>query len=156
MGIEIERKFLITSTSFKESAHQKKEIKQGFLNSDKNRVVRVRVYDEDGYLTIKGPSNTSGTSRYEWEQKIPKKEALQLLNLCEEGIIEKERYLVCIGVHTYEIDVFFGDNEGLIVAEIELSEENEEFLKPSWLGREVTGVSKYYNSNLSKKPFNRW
>lgn len=156
MGIEIERKFLVTSTSFKAEAYQKKYIKQGFLNSDKNRIVRVRVYGNDGYLTIKGPSNTSGTSRYEWEQKIPVKEALRLLDLCEEGVIEKERYLVCIGEHTYEIDVFFGNNEGLIVAEVELSEENEEFLRPSWLGVEVTGISKYYNSNLSKRPFKQW
>lgn len=156
MAIEIERKFLITSDEFKQKAHQKNYIKQGFLNADKNRVVRVRIMNDLGFLTIKGASNKSGTSRFEWEKEIDLQEAKDLLNLCEKGIIEKYRYLVKIDNHTYEIDEFLGENEGLLVAEIELNNENEHFTKPNWLGEEVTGNIKYYNSNLSKLPFLKW
>ncbi|CAM1370530.1 Inorganic triphosphatase [Tenacibaculum soleae] len=156
MAIEIERKFLITSDEFKQKAHQKNYIKQGFLNADKNRVVRVRIMNDLGFLTIKGASNKTGTSRFEWEKKIDLQEAKELLNLCEKGIIEKYRYLVKIDNHTYEIDEFLGENEGLLVAEIELNNENEHFTKPNWLGEEVTGNIKYYNSNLSKLPFLKW
>ncbi|MDO6743130.1 CYTH domain-containing protein [Tenacibaculum soleae] len=156
MAIEIERKFLITSDEFKQKAHQKNYIKQGFLNADKNRVVRVRIMNDLGFLTIKGASNKTGTSRFEWEKEIDLQEAKELLNLCEKGIIEKYRYLVKIDNHTYEIDEFLGENEGLLVAEIELNNENEHFTKPNWLGEEVTGNIKYYNSNLSKLPFLKW
>ncbi|MDO6811519.1 CYTH domain-containing protein [Tenacibaculum soleae] len=156
MAIEIERKFLITSDEFKQKAHQKNYIKQGFLNADKNRVVRVRIMNYLGFLTIKGASNKTGTSRFEWEKEIDLQEAKELLNLCEKGIIEKYRYLVKIDNHTYEIDEFLGENEGLLVAEIELNNENEHFTKPNWLGEEVTGNIKYYNSNLSKLPFLKW
>ena len=156
MAVEIERKFLITSDDFKQNAHQKNYIKQGFLNSDKNRVVRVRIKDKTGFLTIKGASNKSGTTRFEWEKEIDLEEAKELLNLCEDGIIEKFRYLVKANNHTYEVDEFLGENNGLLVAEIELENEQETFIKPNWLGKEVTGIVKYYNSNLSKLPFLKW
>ncbi len=156
MHIEIERKFLVKNNSFKDEKHTKVYIKQGFLNSDKERIVRVRLKNDQGYLTIKGKSNTSGTTRFEWEKEIPQKEAQDLFELCEKGIIEKYRYLITIGNHTFEVDEFLGDNEGLLIAEIELSSENEYFEKPEWLGKEVTGDIKYYNSNLSKLPFKDW
>ncbi|WP_233883330.1 CYTH domain-containing protein [Tenacibaculum piscium] len=156
MTFEIERKFLVISDAYKQEAHQKNYIKQGFLNSQKERVVRVRIKDDSGFLTIKGASNKSGTTRFEWEKEIPLQEAQNLLKLCEKGSIEKYRYLVKSNNHTYEIDDFLGDNKGLVVAEIELSEENEAFEKPDWLGKEVTGIVKYYNSNLSKMPFCNW
>lgn len=156
MAVEIERKFLITSDAFKQASYKKNYIKQGFLNSDKNRVVRVRITDEEAFLTIKGASNKNGTSRYEWEKEISTTEATELLLLCEEGIIEKYRYLVKIGTHIFEVDNFLGDNNGLTIAEVELTSENETFTKPAWLGDEVTGITKYYNSNLSKHPFCKW
>ncbi|CAL2089591.1 CYTH domain-containing protein [Tenacibaculum sp. 190524A05c] len=156
MSIEIERKFLVKDNSFKEEAYQRNYIKQGFLNSDKERVVRVRIKDEKGYLTVKGKSNTSGTSRFEWEKEISKAEANDLMNLCEKGIIEKYRYLVKSGNHVFEVDDFLGDNLGLVIAEIELASENENYISPIWLGKEVTGKAAYYNSNLSKKPYCEW
>jgi len=156
MSIEIERKFLVTSEDFKKENFKKSHIKQGFLNSDKNRVVRVRLKDDTAFLTIKGKSNKSGTSRFEWEKEISVDDANDLFNLCEEGIIEKYRYLIKKGIHTYEVDEFLGDNSGLIVAEIELNSEDEKFEKPIWLGKEVTGDVKYYNSMLSKTPFKFW
>ncbi len=156
MSIEIERKFLVKDDSFKEDAYQRNYIKQGFLNSDKERVVRVRIKDEKGFLTVKGKSNDSGTSRFEWEKEISKAEANDLMNLCEKGIIEKYRYLVNSGNHVFEVDDFLGDNLGLIVAEVELTSENENYIAPIWLGEEVTGKEEYYNSNLSKKPYSEW
>ncbi len=156
MALEIERKFLVNSDRFKKEAYQKNYIKQGFLNSNKNRTVRIRIMDDKGFLTIKGKSNKSGTSRFEWEKEISKTEAVELFLLCEKGIIEKYRYLVKSEKHTFEVDEFLGENDGLVVAEIELSSEEESFKKPSWLGKEVTGKKKYYNSNLSKKPFCNW
>ena len=156
MAVEIERKFLVKSEAFKEISFQKNYIKQGFLNSDKERVVRVRIKDDKGFLTIKGASNTSGTTRFEWEREIDKNEAESLFNLCEKGIIEKYRYLVKVDNHTFEVDEFLGENNGLLIAEVELKSENENFTKPEWLGEEVTGIAKYYNSNLSKHPFISW
>lgn len=156
MTFEIERKFLVTSTHYKQVAYKKSYIKQGFLNSKKERVVRVRIKDDTGFLTIKGASNKSGTTRFEWEKEIELKEAQDLFNLCEEGIIEKYRYLVKENNHTFEVDEFIGENIGLVVAEIELEDENENFTTPNWLGKEVTGIVKYYNSNLSKLPFSKW
>lgn len=156
MSIEIERKFLVKDDSFKEDAYQRNYIKQGFLNSDKERVVRVRIKDDKGFLTVKGKSNDSGTSRFEWEKEISKAEANDLMNLCEKGIIEKYRYLVSSGNHVFEVDDFLGDNLGLIVAEVELTSENENYIAPIWLGEEVTGKEEYYNSNLSKKPYSEW
>ncbi|WP_299672772.1 CYTH domain-containing protein [uncultured Tenacibaculum sp.] len=156
MSVEIERKFLVKDNRFINEASKKVYIKQGFLNSDKERVVRVRLKDDQGFLTIKGKSNSSGTTRFEWEKEILKTEAEDLFNLCEKGIIEKHRYLVVIDNHTYEVDEFLGDNLGLIVAEIELSSEDENFVKPDWLDKEVTGETKYYNSNISKLPYKDW
>lgn len=156
MALEIERKFLVNSDSFKEEAYQKNYIKQGFLNSNKNRTVRIRIMDDKGFLTIKGKSNKSGTSRFEWEKEISKNEAEELFFLCEKGSIEKYRYLIKSENHIFEVDEFLDKNQGLVVAEIELNSENEIFSKPNWLGKEVTGKKKYYNSNLSKKPFCNW
>ncbi|MCH9661191.1 MAG: CYTH domain-containing protein [Bacteroidetes bacterium] len=154
--IEIERKFLTTSDAFMEEAHSKTRIVQGFLNTHPDRTVRVRIKGEQGFLTIKGRSNDAGTSRFEWEREIDVDEAEALLKLCEAGVIDKTRYEVKVGVHIFEVDVFEGVNEGLIVAEVELTSETESFETPAWLGEEVTGDVKYYNSQLSKQPYNTW
>ncbi len=154
--IEIERKFLITSEVFKDEAQQSYRIMQGFLNTDPERTVRVRIKGAQAFLTIKGIGSVSGTSRFEWEKEIDVTEAEQLMQLCEQGTINKIRYEIPIGNHIVEVDEFFGQNKGLIIAEIELNHENEIFSKPSWLGKEVTGDSRYYNSQLSKKPFSLW
>lgn len=154
--IEIERKFLVKNTLFKKDAHQKSYIKQGFLNSDKARTVRIRILENKGFLTIKGASNKSGLSRFEWEKEISVNDAEKLFLLIEEGSIEKYRYYITIDKHTFEVDEFLGANLGLIVAEIELSSEEEPFKKPDWLGKEVTGDKKYYNTVLSKHPYNTW
>lgn len=151
MTVEIERKFLVVSNDFRQQAHQRSYIKQGFLNSDKERTVRVRLKDDQGFLTIKGKSNKSGTTRFEWEKEISKADAESLFKLCEKGIIEKYRYLVKVGMHTFEVDEFLGNNSGLLIAEVELLHEQESFTKPLWLGKEVTGEAKYYNSNISKR-----
>tara|TARA_B100000787_G_C16125375_1_gene264722 strand:+ start:62 stop:535 length:474 start_codon:yes stop_codon:yes gene_type:complete len=156
MGIEIERKFLVNNLDFAKESFEKKHIKQGYLNSNKTRTVRVRTSDDKAFITIKGKSNLAGTSRFEWEKEIAISEAKELLLLCESNLIEKHRYLVKKGTHTFEVDAFLGDNLGLIVAEIELDSENEKFEKPSWLAKEVTGESKYYNSSISKLPFKDW
>jgi len=154
--IEIERKFLVQSDAYKEVALSKTKIVQGFLNTHADRTVRVRVKGNHGYITVKGRSNASGTSRFEWEKEISVLEANELLNLCEKGVLYKVRYEVNAGKHIFEIDEFYGDNEGLIVAEVELAEENETFDKPIWLGKEITGDVRYYNSQLSKKPYQSW
>ncbi|WP_417872330.1 CYTH domain-containing protein [Xanthomarina gelatinilytica] len=154
--IEIEHKFLVKNNSFKNDAFKKIHIKQGFLNSDKERTVRVRLTDSQGFLTVKGLSGNNGLSRFEWEKEISKTDAEALFELCEKGLIEKTRHLVEIGNHIFEIDEFFGDNEGLIIAEIELNHATELFKKPAWLGEEVTGNIKYYNSQLSKQPYKTW
>lgn len=154
--IEIERKFLVNSDTFKDEAFKKTRIIQGFLNTHKERTVRVRLKDEKGYLTVKGKSTDDGLERFEWEKGISKIDAESLLKLCEKGIIDKIRYEVKCENHIFEIDVFSEDNEGLIIAEIELNSSNEKFLKPNWLGEEVTGNIKYYNSQLSKKPYKTW
>lgn len=156
MTVEIERKFLVTSHDFKEEATQSYRIKQGFLNSHKERTVRVRLKNDKGYLTVKGKSSDDGLVRFEWETEITKQESEQLLSLCEKGIIDKIRYEVNLDSHTFEIDEFFGDNEGLVIAEVELKSTNDEFNKPDWLGAEVTGDIRYYNSQLSKKPYKTW
>jgi len=153
---EIERKFLIKNDGYKTEAFSEKRIVQGFLNTHPERTVRIRIKGEKGFLTIKGRSNKTGTTRFEWEKEIPVPEAEALLNLCEKGVIEKTRYEVKVEKHIFEIDKFSGNNKGLTVAEIELTSENEAFLKPDWLGEEVTGQLKYYNSQLSKNPFSNW
>jgi len=154
--IEIERKFLVLSEAFKSEAFNKTHIVQGFLNSDKDRIVRIRITDNEGFLTIKGKPSDDGLSRFEWEHKISKPDAEALLKLCEEGVIDKIRYDIQSGKHVFEVDEFFGDNTGLIVAEVELDDASEVFKKPDWLGEEVTGQLKYYNSKLSKHPYKNW
>ena len=154
--IEIERKFLVTSEAFKTEAFNSYAIKQGFLNSHKERTVRIRLKENVGYLTVKGKSTEDGLSRFEWERAISKEEAEALLQLCEDGIIDKIRYEVKSGKHIFEVDEFFGENEGLTMAEVELKSEDEAFEKLNWLGKEVTGDVKYYNSQLSKRPFKHW
>lgn len=154
--IEIERKFLVTSTAFLDEFHTKNRIIQGYLSSVPERTVRVRIKGEKGFLTIKGKSSDSGMSRLEWEKEIALEEAEQLLLLCEAGVIDKIRYEIPVGKHLYEVDVFSGENEGLILAEIELQSENETFEKPNWLGMEVTNDTRYYNAYLSQKPFKTW
>jgi adenylate cyclase len=154
--IEIERKFLVSSTDFIAEKSNSYTIKQGFLNTHPERTVRVRIKGKTAFLTVKGKPSASHRSRFEWEKQIPVTEAENLLQLCEKGVIDKTRYEVQSGKHTFEIDVFEGDNKGLTVAEVELSEENEAFTKPTWLGKEVTGDTRYYNSQLSKTPFNTW
>ncbi len=154
--IEIERKFLVTSEVYKTMAVRQTKIVQGFLNTDPNRTVRIRIKGEMGYLTVKGKGNDAGTTRFEWETEVPLKEATELMNLCEPGLLEKTRYEVEVGGHLFEVDEFFGDNQGLVIAEIELQHENEVFVKPDWLGDEVTGDVRYYNSQLAQKPFSQW
>ena len=153
MSQEIERKFLLKNDNFKKEAWISSKITQGYISSIPERVVRVRLEEINtnlkiGYLTIKGINNESGLSRYEWETEIKFEDAQDLIKLCEPGIIEKIRYKINIGNHTFEVDEFLGNNKGLIIAEVELKNETEEFEKPSWLGEEVTGNKKYYNSNL--------
>lgn len=155
MGQEIERKFLVAG-EFKSSAKKATRITQGYLCSVPERTVRVRVKGEKGFITVKGICSDSGASRFEWEKEIPVDEVKELLKICEPGVIDKTRYLVDCGNHTFEVDEFYGDNEGLVVAEVELSDENEEFSRPEWLGEEVTGDKKYYNSMLKKNPYKNW
>ena len=155
MAQEIERKFLVRG-DFKPLAVKQTRITQGYLSSVPERTVRVRIKGDKGFITIKGIGSQSGASRYEWEKEIPVEEVNDLLKICEPGIIDKVRHLVKVGEHTYEVDEFFGENQGLTVAEIELSSEDESFDKPEWLGEEVTGDAKYYNSMLMKKPYTKW
>lgn len=141
---------------FKSDAFKATRITQGYLSSVPERTVRVRVKGDKGFITIKGIGNASGASRFEWEKEIPVEDVKALLEICEPGVIDKTRYLVKVGTHTFEVDEFYGDNEGLTVAEVELLDENEAFDKPSWLGEEVTGDAKYYNSMLMKNPYKNW
>lgn len=156
MAQEIERKFLVLSDIFKTEATIQTRIIQGYLSSIPERTVRVRIKGNKGFITIKGICNASGVSRYEWEKEIQVEEAEELLKICEPGVIDKTRYEVKAGKFTFEVDEFFGENQGLTVAEIELTDENDSFDKPEWLGEEVTGNVKYYNSSLVKNPFKRW
>lgn len=155
MAQEIERKFLVVG-DFKSQAFSQSRIAQGYICSAPGRTVRIRIRDEKGYLTIKGASNASGTSRYEWEKEIPLSEAEELMALCEPGIIDKTRYLLRCGSQIFEVDEFYGDNVGLIIAEVELKSEDEVFERPSFVGEEVTGDLRYYNSQLMKKPYKDW
>lgn len=154
--IEIERKFLVSAQTYKKEAISKHQIQQGFLNTHKKRTVRIRISDDTGYLTIKGKSDLSGLSRFEWEKEIKLSDAVALLKICEKGVIEKTRYKIAVGKHVFEVDEFHGDNLGLVVVEVELNSEDEKFEKPDWLGKEVTGDIKYYNSQLSKNPYKKW
>lgn len=155
MANEIERKFLVTG-EFKSLATKQTRIVQGYLCSIPERTVRVRIKGDKGFITIKGIGNESGASRYEWEKEIPTSEVEDLLKICEPGVIDKTRFVVKVAEHTFEIDEFYGENEGLVLAEVELADENEKFVKPEWLGQEVTGDVKYYNSMLMKNPFTKW
>ena len=154
--LEIERKFLVKSDAYKVGAVSNIRIVQGFLNRDPERTVRVRIKGDKGYLTVKGKGNDSGTTRFEWETEISLTEAMNLIDLCEPVILDKTRYGIPVENHLFEVDEFMGENRGLTIAEIELQHEDELFEKPVWLGEEVTGQTKYYNSQLSIKPYNQW
>ena len=157
MAVEIERKFLVAG-EYKPFATESVHISQGYLNSASGRTVRVRVRGDKGYLTVKGPSKDGGLSRFEWEMEIPLADAEAMLELCETGVIDKTRWLIPAGdgVHIWEVDEFHGANEGLVVAEIELTSESDSFERPSWLGPEVTGDRRYYNSQLTLHPYSKW
>lgn len=154
--IEIERKFRVKNTAFLENIKTSFKITQGYLNSDKNRTVRIRIKGSEGIITVKGVSSKNGLSRFEWEKEISLEDATQLLKLCEDFIIDKTRYIIPFGDVIFEVDVFEGINEGLIVAEVELQSENQFFEKPDWLGEELTGDERYYNAYLSNCPFTTW
>jgi len=156
MAQEIERKFLVNSDAFKDEAARQTRITQGYLSSVPERTVRVRIKGDKGYITIKGIGSASGASRYEWEKEIPVAEVEELLKICEPGVIDKTRYEVKSGESTFEIDEFYGENQGLVVAEVELSSEDEQFERPEWLGEEVTGDARFYNSMLMKNPYTTW
>lgn len=157
MGQEIERKFLVTSDQYKKEAYNKTKIKQGYLSSVPERAVRIRVEGNNGFITIKGIGNSSGAARFEWEQEISLHDAEQLLKICEPGVINKIRFEIKAGKdRKFEVDEFHGENDGLVVAEIELKNEDEIFDKPDWLGKEITGDIKYYNAMLMKTPFKIW
>lgn len=155
MAQEIERKFLVNG-EFKSLAYQSVRIIQGYLCSVPERTVRVRIREEQGFITIKGRSDSDGLSRYEWEKQITVEDARELLQLCEPGVIDKTRYLVGVGNHVFEVDEFYGENEGLVLAEVELKSKDEPFERPEWLGAEVTGDLRYYNGMLSKRPYKLW
>ena len=156
-GMEIERKFLVRDDSYKALAQRSYRIRQGYICSGHGHTVRVRQRDQQGFLTIKGPSFDGGLSRYEFEKEITHDEATQLFRLCKPGIIDKTRYLVPAGDgHTFEVDEFYGDNEGLVVAEVELGAPDEPYVRPPFLGQEVTGDRRYTNASLSVNPYNQW
>ena len=157
-GLEIERKFLIRKgCSWKEAAFSSSHIKQGYMPCE-SATVRVRTRDDRSWLTIKSHSDCKGLSRYEFEKEITNDEAQHLFELCRGGVIDKCRWLVKSpdGKHTFEVDEFFGDNEGLVVAEVELASEDESYAKPDFIGDEVTGDRRYYNSQLLKNPVKNW
>lgn len=156
MTLEIERKFLVLDDSYKQEAFSHSRIKQGYICSERGRTVRVRIRDARAYLTIKGPSLDGGLSRYEFEKEITLEEGEQLMRLCEPGIIDKTRWLVKSGSHTFEVDEFYGENEGLVMAEVELSSVGESVKVPDFIGKEVTGDRRYYNSQLRKYPYTVW
>ncbi len=153
---EVERKFLVLNDDYREEAYTTIHVRQGFLNTDPYRTIRIRLAGDQAQITIKGISSDNGTTRYEWEKDIPFSEAETLLQLCELNLIEKKRYLINFDGFVYEVDEFLEENEGLVIAEIELEEEDQEFTKPSWLGKEVTGDVRYYNSLLAKTPYRNW
>ena len=156
MAREIERKFRVKGDVFKREAYEAISIMQGFLNSEPERTVRIRIKGDKGFITIKGLASEGGLSRYEWEKEIALEDARELLLLCEPGMIDKTRYLVRVGDYTFEVDEFHGDNQGLVIAEVELPDEDAPFERPAWLGEEVTGDLRYYNSMLAKHPFKMW
>ncbi len=153
MGYEIERKFLITGSKWR-SLGEKKKYRQGYLSNCNQQTVRVRTVEDKGYLTIKGKS--SGISRKEFEYEIPLQDAVELLKMCQETPIEKYRYIITFENFTWEVDEFLKDNKGLIVAEIELEQEDQLFTKPDWIGEEISHESKYYNAQLAQNPYCTW
>lgn len=155
MALEIERKFLVVG-EFRDQAYSHSRIRQGYISSGNGKTVRVRIRDDRGYLTIKGPSDQAGLARYEFETDISLSDAEDLMKLCEPGIIDKTRYLVRSGDHVFEVDEFYGDNEGLVMAEVELHSEDEAFRKPAFIGPEVTGDRRYYNAHLRRNPYKLW
>ena len=156
MALEIERKFLVLDDSYKHEAFSSYHIMQGYICRGQGKTVRVRIRDAQGFITVKGPSFDGGLSRYEFEQEIPLADAEQLMKFCESGIIDKTRWLVKSGDFTFEVDEFHGNNAGLVVAEVELSNAEESFKKPHFIGKEVTGDRRYYNSQLSRNPYSSW
>ena len=154
MAQEIERKFLVCG-DFMPDVTSSSRIEQGYVARSEQLTLRIRTRDERGFLTIKGRTNAEGTTRQEWEYEIPVEEARELLRFSR-GTIDKTRYLVPVGRHTFEVDCFYGENEGLVVAEVELESEDEEYPRPEWLGEEVTGDRRYYNSQLLKHPYSQW
>ena len=156
MNTEIERKFLVLDDSYKALSYAHSHIRQGYICSERGRTVRIRIRDEKAFITIKGPSLDGGLSRYEFEQEIPLADAEQLMTLCEPGIIDKTRWLVKSGEHTFEIDEFHGDNAPLVMAEVELKTAYDEPKLPHFIGKEVTGDRRYYNSQLRKHPYSLW
>ena len=165
MNIETERKFLVKDEGFKAQAVEKHRVRQGYIAHDGGRTVRVRLWDDIGVLTIKGPSMDGGISRYDWERELTREEAEDLFLLCKPGMVDKTRWIVPVPTvmadpdrpsRKFEVDEFHGENEGLVIAEIELGSPDEAFEKPSWLGEEVTGDRRYYNSYLALIPFKRW
>lgn len=155
MATEIERKFLVKG-DYKSATVKADRIMQGYIATLNGKTVRIRVRDDKGYITIKERTGASGLSRYEWETEIPLKDARELLGHCDGGVVDKTRFLVPYHDHVFEVDEFYGDNEGLTVAEVELVAEDEAFDKPSWLGEEVTGDRRYYNSHLLVNPYKNW
>lgn len=155
-GWEIERKFLVRKgDAFKRAAFRSYRIKQGYLPC-LSATVRVRLRDNEAFLTIKGKSKDGGLSRYEFEKEITVEEAEHLFQLCTGGVIDKCRYLVKSGQHVFEIDEFYGENQGLVLAEVELNAVDEPFEKPEFVGEEVTGDARFYNKNMLTNPFSRW
>ncbi len=154
--LEIERKFSVKSTNFLANAKESYKITQGYLNTDKNRTVRIRIKGEKGFITVKGLSSADGLSRFEWEKEINIKDAEALLLLCEDFVIDKTRYLIPFDTIVFEVDVFEGANEGLVIAEVELETTDQQFDKPEWLGEELTGDERFYNAYLSNVPFTSW
>jgi adenylate cyclase len=159
MAVEIERKFLVSRDGLEKvrqlvTSHHR--LTQGYLNSSPDRTVRVRIKDDCAFMTVKGRSSESGLSRFEWEKEIAVADARELMALCEPGVIDKVRYVVEYEGYVFEVDEFFGENEGLVVAEVELKDEAENFVRPEWLGEEVTGQTQYYNSSLARLPYTKW
>ena len=149
MGKEIERKFLVKG-KFRHLSVREINVIQTYLSIDDTKTVRLRVADDKAYLTVKGRAQENSITRSEWDIPVSVEDALEMMKLCLPGKIIKTRYLIPHGKHTYEVDVFHDKNEGLIIAELELESENDNFEKPGWLGEEVTGRPEYYNANLIK------
>ncbi len=156
MSLEIERKFLVNGKDYVKAAYGHYDIVQGYIAHQNGNSVRIRITDTDAILTIKGPTDAKGMSRYEWNHHIDVDDARELLQLCGGNLIEKCRYLVHSGPHVFEVDEFHGNNEGLVMAEVELQSETEAFEKPGFIGVEVTGDHRYYNSYLTHYPYSTW